>query len=250
VPTRKLNPLLKHRIVTFSGLGKLTQSEIAKRLSLVHTSPVAIGLISQQTISAVCLSYRQKRIEDEQLFSLSDVKMMTGIKGQKTILRLAKRERLGTMIAKHRVYKQTDIDRILELTRPPEGSLSAGEVQRLFSISPRTLQRWKSYMGIEPENRFGIAYYSPAQIVLMKESVERGKLGLTLKRLAREANVSRGTLGYWAKKKGWGKNALNYRFTTALFLAQGEYSEALSFLRSRALQRVSPESADGRSEQP
>ena len=97
----------------------MTQAEIQHRISLVSSTDVAVGRISQQSISLVCTRYRQKKVEKEQLFTRRDMMMMTGIRNQLAVTRFLKRSKIGTKFASHTLYTQSDVDRILEAFSPP-----------------------------------------------------------------------------------------------------------------------------------
>lgn len=228
-PPKKLNAKLHHRIVTLSGLGALTQREIQGRVKEV----------SRVTISRACAPYRQKKMDKEELFTNADVRMMTGIKHQRTIKRMAKKHNLGTKMARYTVYTKADVDTLCQLLAPPPGCLTGGEVGGLFRVSRETLADWTRYLDLKPERRFGVLWFSKADVQAIRDSLALAKLGLTLKRLSYHSGASYSVVVNFCNKKALGQFALNRHGPRTRFLAQGEYDSALAALAARAAPRLS-----------
>ena len=231
---RKVDAPLKHRIVTLSGLGELTQAEIATRVGLVSTTTVALNRVSRRTVSTLCQPYRQKKMEKEELFTLSDVKMMMGLKGNRRIVDLARREGIGQLFARHRVYSREDVDKLLSLLGPPAGKMTGEEVRSLFKVGRDQWKSWQKLLALQPERRFGVCYFSQDDVRAVRGSLALSKLGLTVKRLAYSCDVDYQMALAVCKRKKLGSRAVSRLGSQAFFLAQGEYEQAwatLSLLR-------------------
>ena len=210
----------------------MTQAEIQHRISLVSSTDVAVGRISQQSISLVCTHYRQKKIEKEQLFTRRDMMMMTGIRNQIAVTRFLKRSKIGTKFASHTLYTQSDVDRILEAFSPPLDKVSSSEIERSFSARPGQARCWARTLGIRAEKKFGTLYFSNEEVSLIRERLELARLNLTIKRLALRSGASYYQALTLVRRRGWGKTGLSSSCAGSLFLAQGEYGEAMAVLRS------------------